>query len=90
MRIHGLCDNFISIDAAKGTCAVFGQSVAFDGAGCGRFAAAPHCVNCQHFRSVGTTELGECSGYGKVAWVYPTMRARNCEHYRLTAETGNR
>ena len=81
MRIHGLCDNFVSIDAAKGSCGISGNSVPFDGEGCGYFVAAPHCLNCQHFNNVGTTELGECTGFGPVAWVYPTLRARNCEKY---------
>ena len=81
MRIHGLCDNFISIDAAKGTCAMSGQLVTFDSEGCGYFVAAPRCANCVNYHAVSTTELGECSGFGVVAWVYPTMRARNCEKY---------
>ncbi|MFA6538448.1 MAG: 4-hydroxyphenylacetate decarboxylase small subunit [Negativicutes bacterium] len=81
MLIHGLCDNYIPVDAAKGSCAISGQPVVFDGESCGNFIAAPHCLNCKHFLDVKTSELGECSGFGKVAWVYPTMRARNCEKY---------
>ena len=78
---HGYCDNFISIDAAKGSCVAHGCTVAFDDASCEQYCAAPHCFNCAHFNDVATTKLGECSGFGKNAWVYPTMRARNCERY---------
>lgn len=78
---HADCDNFVSLDVAKGICRLSDQIILIDSEVCSNFDQIPKCRNCKFFSNDDTEELGICSGREKQYWVDGNYRAQLCGEF---------
>jgi 4-hydroxyphenylacetate decarboxylase small subunit len=78
---HNDCQEFCSMDVAKGICRRSGKVVLIDSDTCPEFKQLPKCKFCANFEA--TEEgLGVCKADESRPWAYPEMIAVTCEMFK--------
>jgi 4-hydroxyphenylacetate decarboxylase small subunit len=79
---HCDCQNFCSIDVAKGLCRRTGERVLVDGAACDCYVQLPKCKFCAHYAPGEQAGLGICGAEPDLPWAYPEMMAVTCALFK--------
>jgi 4-hydroxyphenylacetate decarboxylase small subunit len=78
---HNDCENFCSVDVAKGICRLTNEWVFIDSKVCGEFEETAKCRNCKNFKNQNQESLGTCTGLKIHYWTAGETRAALCEGY---------
>jgi 4-hydroxyphenylacetate decarboxylase small subunit len=78
---HADCDNFVSLDVAKGICRLTDEVVLIDSKVCSKLDQISKCRDCQLY-SDDDGELGVCTGREKQYWVDGNYRAGLCKEFK--------
>lgn len=77
---HSDCQNFCSLDVAKGVCRRKSELTLIDSEPCDSYRQLPKCKFCANYASNGNG-MGVCKAESGEPWAYAEMIAVTCEMF---------